>query len=124
MSVDCRTYKAKRLAILYMTGSIPDVVDHINGITGDNAFRNLRAATQAQNTRNCRGHKDSKLGIKGLYQMRSGKYNPTICVDGRQIHIGVYTSLDSAIEAREAASKKYYGDFARMGKSMHPKDLF
>lgn len=118
INVDCNTYKAHRLAFLYMTGSIPDVVDHINGNTGDNTFRNLRAATQAQNARNSRGHKDSKLGIKGVYQMRSGKYKSTICVDGRQIHIGVFSSLDSAIEAREAASKKHHGDFARIGKSI------
>ena len=56
-------YTAHRLAWAFMTGEQPDVVDHINGLRHDNAFKNLRNGTQADNTKNIKRHRRAR-GIK------------------------------------------------------------
>lgn len=42
ISIQGKSYKLHRLAFLYMTGSIPTEVVHLNGDKTDNRFRNLR----------------------------------------------------------------------------------
>ena len=42
-------YAAHRLAFLYMTGEIPNMIDHINRIKSDNRWENLRACDASEN---------------------------------------------------------------------------
>ena len=51
LHLDGKVYRAHRLAFLYMTGDIPDVIDHINRLRDDNSWDNLRAASSYIN--NC-----------------------------------------------------------------------
>jgi len=63
-----RSYRAHRLAFLYMTGSFPTLdVDHINGARGDNRWCNLREVTSRQNARN-RVNSCAKSGHLGIYR--------------------------------------------------------
>lgn len=50
--VDGKLYLAHRLAYLYMTGSMPDFVDHDDRVRTNNAWGNLKKATREQNNRN------------------------------------------------------------------------
>lgn len=43
---------AHRLAWLYVTGDLPEEIDHKNRRRDDNAFENLRLATRSQNLSN------------------------------------------------------------------------
>jgi hypothetical protein len=88
------------------------VVDHKNGNPLDNRKANLRVCTQAENAKNLRIKKTNTLGIKGVRLTKDGKYNTRIVVDGKEIHLGNYTTVDEAVRHRKDAEEKYYGEFA------------
>lgn len=104
-----------RLAFLYMVGEIPEVVDHINGVSGDNRWVNLRAATISQNGLNAKCRSDNILGIKGL--SFTPKYlKPFKAVvrpsDGPRIIERFYT-LDEATIWLSEKRLQIHTDFAR-----------
>lgn len=111
-------FKAARVMWVLMTGKpIPAgmVVDHINGDRHDDRWSNLRLATPAENARNrgfCRRNTSGKVGVHLIKQQ--GKWGASIGIDGREINLGRYDSLDEAIAARRAAEIVYYGEFARV----------
>jgi hypothetical protein len=51
--------------------------------------------------------KNSKTGITGVC-MRKGQYRAYITLDRRQIHLGLYDTLEEAAEARKAGEEKYF----------------
>ena len=48
------TFRAHRLAFIYMTGTCPEEVDHIDMDRSNNRWTNLRAALRSQNNANRR----------------------------------------------------------------------
>lgn len=50
--IDRKLYLAHRLAYLYMTGSMPEFVDHDDRVRSNNVWSNLKTATREQNNRN------------------------------------------------------------------------
>jgi hypothetical protein len=105
--------KAHRLAWLFAYGAWPDMeVDHINGNPFDNRIENLRLATNPQNQAN-RKRNAGKATPKGVRQMKSGRFQARLRVDGKAIHIGSFDTSELASQAYMAAAKKYYGEFAR-----------
>jgi hypothetical protein len=80
---------AHRLAFLWMTGEIPDVVDHINHCRSDNRWANLRSVSQAVNVANVGGR-------DGGVRMRYGRWYARF----GSVHIGVFDTEESAREAR------------------------
>lgn len=55
-----------RLAFLYMTGSIPKEIDHINMDSSDNRWSNLREAVGSGNQQNKANRIDNTSGVKGV----------------------------------------------------------
>jgi hypothetical protein len=109
IGINSRLYKAHRLAFLYMTGSMPSIdldVDHINGITGDNRWDNLRIATRSQNSMN----RDSK-GY--YYSSKQSKYRALIQVGYKKIDLGGFDTEQEARSAYLNAVDKYHGEFGR-----------
>ena len=51
---------------------------------------------------------------------KNGKYRTYINVDKKQIHLGVFDTLDEAKKTRDGASLKYYGEFANLLEYMSP----
>lgn len=91
------------------------VTDHINGNTLDNRKSNLRACTDAQNTRNQKTRHKSVSGYKGVtWNKPLGKWQAAICVDRKQIHLGFYDSKDVAAVIYNEAAIKHHGSFARL----------
>ncbi len=109
-------HRVHRLAWLYMTGAWPNgPVDHINGDEGDNRWRNLRLATDAQNSQNCRVRRHSRTGLKGVVPYgNSGRYIVQLRVNGKQVRIGgLFDNPIMAAVWHHAFAQLAYGEYAR-----------
>lgn len=108
ISIAGKVYLAHRLIWLYMTGTLPDKVDHINHNRLDNSWDNLREVCNTQNAKNCSVSKNSVTKINGVSFMKSRKkYRAYITVDRKQISLGLFTNIEDAIAARAQADKDY-----------------
>lgn len=128
LKVDGPSFKAHRLAFLFMEGSLPpEDVDHINHDRADNRWSNIRAVTRRVNARHCSMNRLNVSGAAGVrWRENDGFWVSQITVDGKQIHLGTTTDKDEAIRWRKAAEVKYgfspyHGQpleaFARLDKS-------
>ena len=89
-------------------------IDHIDGNPFNNQKNNLRVCSQKKNTRNCKVHKDSKTGIKGvIWNKDKNKFQSQIMVDGKRIYLKRSDNINDCIEAYNKASIKYHGEFSR-----------
>lgn len=106
--VDGIRYSAHRLAIFYVLGTWPKIVDHINGNKLDNRYLNLRSVDEFINTQNLRkARKNNKVNLLGVYQARK-KYMSCIRVNKKTLHLGAFDSKESAHEAYLQAKRKYH----------------
>lgn len=109
ISINHQEYRAHRLAFLYMTGRFPNEhVDHINGVTDDNRWANLRAVTRSENLRNQKLSKKNTSGAIGVHWFkRYQKWQAYIHVDGRNKSLGYHEKKEDAINARKVAEERY-----------------
>jgi len=106
--VDGKRMKAHRLAFLYMTGSMPVEVDHINHDKKDNSWSNLRSATRTEQNRNHTRRIDNTSDKTGVtFSKREKKYRARISHEKKRISLGTFNTKDEAIKAREKAEIKY-----------------
>ncbi len=106
------SYRAHRLAFLYVTGNWPEAqVDHINGKRDDNRWANLRHATSIGNAANAKIRKDNTTGQKGVRQIL-GRWQARIGAGGDN-HLGTFGTLGEARAAYVKAAVEIYGQFAR-----------
>ena len=107
-----KSYKAHRLAFLYMTGSMPvNQVDHINRIRSDNRWENLRDVTHAENQHNTVAQSNSKSGIKGVYKNgNSWTAQIEIIVEGKRKNMTkTFKDKADAIEYRQTLEISFQG---------------
>jgi hypothetical protein len=106
-------YKAHRLIWKWMTGEEPPaVLDHIDSDGLNNRWANLRQATSNENSFNRRIAKNNNTGVKGI--SRAGtKFKASIKRDGHSVHLGYFSTLEEAREARSTAARNLHGDFGR-----------
>lgn len=84
------------------------VIDHDDRNKQNNYPVNLIAKTQQDNTRNQSMRKQNTSGAVGVrYKADKGKWQARITVDGKEEHLGYFTSKDAAIAAREEANVTY-----------------
>lgn len=99
-----------------VTGLIDDkeyVVDHMNHNTVDNQKENLRICTHRENIINSKLSKNNKTGVVGIsYRPDFSKWIARIMVNYKTLHLGSFEDFDDAVRARQAAEKKYFGEFA------------
>jgi hypothetical protein len=109
ITLDRKSYTAHRLAYHYMTGHTPgNEIDHINHVTNDNRWINLRPATRKENGRNKGLHKNNKSGFCGVSWIKSiKKWYANIEVNGKAINLGHYDLIIDAVIARMRANKRY-----------------
>lgn len=83
-------------------------IDHINGVKSDNRISNLRVVTRQENMRNRSMQKNNTSGVNGVYWNKlNKKWLASIRVDGRQKHIGLFTTIEAAAVARAEASRQH-----------------
>lgn len=104
---DC-WYSCHQLAFLYMNGSIPECIDHINGDGTDNRWCNLREVTHAENSRNLKLSSRNTTGVVGVSWSKSrNKWVASINVKGKTKFLGRFNELSDAVNARKEAEKLY-----------------
>jgi hypothetical protein len=101
IKINKRSYKAHRLAWLYVYGAMPDgQIDHINGIRSDNRMVNLRQAQASDNALNRTLVAKSTSGMLGVtYRKTSHTYVARLQVNGKRITIGYYDCPQKALQA-------------------------
>jgi len=103
-----KLYFEHRLAVLMMTGEWPiGIVDHIDGSKDCNKWDNLRDVSQAENMKNKKMPSFNSSGTIGIRQVKSGKWQARINVDGKELSLGTYATEDEAKEARKVAELEY-----------------
>lgn len=109
ISVDGKHYLLHRIAWLIMTGDWPtDQIDHINGNRSDNRWINLRQADNKENSRNQSLRSTNKSGVVGVnWIQKLNKWRAQITVDGKPIHLGVFSEISDAKDARKKAEKNF-----------------
>lgn len=112
--IDGKRHYEHRLAWLHYYGNAPvDQIDHINRDKKDNRICNLREASPAQNQMNGGVKSHNISGIRGvrLRKNRPGYY-ARITFEGKQRHLGVFSTAEEAESAYKEAAKKYFGEYA------------
>jgi hypothetical protein len=114
IGIDRTRYYGHRLAWLYMTGAWPnDQVDHINLDRGDNQWRNLREATNAQNGANRGAQANNKSGLKRVtWNEECRKWASHIQVNGKAKYLGLFDCPAAAHFAYLVASELAFGEYA------------
>jgi hypothetical protein len=110
--IDGKIYRANRLAWLYMTGNWPKLeIGYINHKKSDTRWANLRAMTPSQ--RGATSRRRNKLGVRGVWITKSGKYVARIKVAGKKKYLGLFDTIEKASVAYARAAKDAFGQFAR-----------
>lgn len=101
-------YRLHRLVFLYMTGSIPSKVDHIDHNRQNNRWSNLQESSDTGNQRNRSLSKNNKSGFNGVsWCNKNNKWIAQISINNKAIHLGRYKNLSDAVLARVNADEKY-----------------
>lgn len=106
-------YYAHRLAWLYMTGEQPkNVIDHIDRDKTNNKFNNLRDVSVKENINNqIKPNANNSTGVRGVMPYING-YSSQISVNGKNIHLGVFKSIEDA-EAAYICAKNIFAPLPR-----------
>ena len=108
IGIGYKMYQISRLAFLYMEGYFPENdVDHINRISTDNRWNNLREVSPQCNSRNCNLSKKNKSKVTGvLWIKRDKKWLADIKINYKKIYIGYFKKKKDAVKARWEAEIK------------------
>ena len=109
--VSGHSYLAHRLAWFYVHGEWPTHgIDHINGNRADNRLVNLRDVTQKENMQNRRLPKKNRVeGMLGTHwNPRIKKWHATLCVDGKNKHLGLFATTEQAHEVYLQEKRKQH----------------
>ena len=109
-----KRYRAHKLAWLYIYGTLPNYIDHIDNVKNNNAISNLRIANHSQNMRNRTKTKNNKSGYKGVhYYPRLNKWNAAIGFEGKNYNLGYFDTPELASQAYKSFAQQHHGEFYR-----------
>lgn len=90
------------------------LIDHIDGNTFNNRKSNLRKTTCQENNMNQALSRNNTSGHKGVsWHKLNNCWIVHIGYKDKLIHLGYFNSKEDAINARESAEKKLYGEYMR-----------
>ena len=114
IQISGKNHKEHRLVWLIYYGSLPNSdLDHIDRNKSNNNINNLRLATKQQNCYNKGKQKNNSAGFRGVtFYKKSNKFQAQIQINYKKIHLGLFTDINDAIQARKDAEQKYFGMFA------------
>ena len=88
-----------------------EILDHINQNRLDNRRENLRIETLSMNCFNRKCKNES--GYNGVTKYKDGKWKANIVINYKNIYLGIFDDLESAINARKKAEIKYRGELSK-----------
>ena len=109
-SIKGRFYLVHRIIWEMHNGKIPEgmEIDHINHDRSDNRIENLRLVTGCENKKNQSIRKRNKSGFTGVsWHSKAKKWRAEIKSNGVYRYLGLYSSIDDAINARKEAEKEF-----------------
>ena len=107
--IDGRSYKARRLAWLYIYGEMPKGrLKGINNVCSDNRIDNLVDMDNFDLNRSHRVSPNSKSGVKGvIYRKDQKRWVATITINKKRLNLGSFVNKVDAINARVNAELKH-----------------
>lgn len=88
------------------------VVDHINHNTLDNRKSNLRICGIKENSINKKKMSNNTSGYTGVYYKKDrNKWGARIVVNKKCIYLGYFNTKEEALEVRQKAEIKYFGEY-------------
>lgn len=116
VNLDSKAYSIHKVIFCMHNGTMPQVVDHINGIRDDHRIENLRAATHVTNNYNKVAQSNNKLGIKNVsWNNQNKKYWVQLVQNRKKVFSEMYDDLELAELVAIMAREKYHGEFANHG---------
>ena len=85
-------------------------VDHIDNNRHNNHIDNLRWVTKSENQHNRSINKNSTSMVKGV-DFNNNKWRAQIRIDGIKIHLGLFTNIEDAKQARITRTNEAFGVF-------------
>ena len=115
-----KQFKRQRIHRLIMGVTDPKIiVDHVNRDPLDNRKLNLRLCTVAENNRNSRPSSTRNTsGFKGVSRTMSKKWVARIQYNGKDMHVGTFTTPQAAAEAYDKKASELFGEFACTNKML------
>ena len=91
------------------TGDWPQqTIDHINGIRSDNRPENLRVCSSAENCQNRTVRAGNRSGYMGVHLHKPGIWRASIMAEGKNVHLGCFTSTELAHDAYLKAKRELH----------------
>ena len=111
VSIDGKDYYASRI-IYFMHHHVdpyPMEVDHEDRNSLNNSVGNLRLSGRVLQCQNQGTRTNNKSGVKGVnWHKGASKWVAQIMVEDKRKHLGYYSTLKEAAEARNAGVRKYF----------------
>ncbi len=116
IKVDYRQYREHRLIWLFVYGSLPKTLDHIDGNKLNNRIQNLREANQSQNCHNTRLSSRSTSGVKGVtWHKPTKQWRGRVKLHRKEYSAGYFNDLEKAQIAVCKLREKLHGEFTNNG---------
>lgn len=108
VAINKKIYLAHRICVLWMTGEMPEFVDHEDHDRTNNKWSNLKTVSQQQNNKNLKMRKTNTSGVTGVrWCNRDNLWTSRIQVNYKNINLGSFSNIFDAVCARKSAEIQY-----------------
>ena len=108
VGIEGRRYLVHRLIWLIENGGVDSSlqIDHINGDRADNRISNLRLVSHRENGQNRKDKRENTKSSRFVgvsFDKHAGKWKSCIKINGKNKHLGLFTSEEEAHQAYQTA---------------------